>query len=98
MLYDTIVIGAGQAGLAVGYHLQRAGLSFLMLDAGAAPGGAWPNFYDSLRLNTPARYSALPGLAFPGDPDSYPLRDEMAGYLREYAAHFAMPIVSSTRV
>lgn len=98
MLYDTIVIGAGQAGLAAGYHLQRAGLRFVILEAGAEPGGSWPSFYDSLTLNTPARYSALPGLALRGDPDHYPVRDEMAAYLREYAAFFGMPIIPSTRV
>jgi putative flavoprotein involved in K+ transport len=97
MLYDTIVIGAGQAGLAVGYHLQRAGLRFVILEAGAEPGGSWPNYYDSLTLNTPARYSALPGLALRGDPDHYPVRDEMTAYLREYASFFGMPIIPSTR-
>jgi putative flavoprotein involved in K+ transport len=98
MLYDTIVIGAGQAGLAVGYHLQRAGLRFVILEAGAQPGGSWPSYYDSLTLNTPARYSALPGLALRGDPEHYPVRDELAAYLREYAAFFGMPIVPSTHV
>jgi putative flavoprotein involved in K+ transport len=98
MKYDTIVIGAGQSGLATGYHLQQAGLRFLILETGDAPGGSWPCFYDSLLLNSPAHYSSLPGLAFPGDPERYPQRDEAVAYLRTYAAHFRLPIVTRTRV
>lgn len=98
MVYDTIVIGAGQAGLATGYHLQQAGLRFLILEAGNEPGGSWPHFYDSLSLNSTARYSSLPGLPFPGQPDHYPRRDEAVAYLRSYAAHFALPVVTGARV
>lgn len=98
MVYDTIVIGAGQAGLATGYYLQRAGLRFLILEASEEPGGSWPHFYDSLSLNSTARYSSLPGLPFPGLPDRYPRRDEAVAYLRSYAAHFALPIVAGARV
>lgn len=98
MVYDAIVIGAGQAGLATGYHLQQAGLRFLILDAGDKPGGSWPHFYDSLSLNSTARYSSLPGLPFPGQPDRYPRRDEAVAYLRSYAAHFALPVVTGARV
>jgi putative flavoprotein involved in K+ transport len=98
MIYDSIVIGAGQAGLATGYHLQRAGLRFLILEAGNEPGGSWPHFYDSLSLNSTARYSSLPGLPFPGQPDHYPRRDEAVDYLRSYATHFALPIVTGARV
>jgi putative flavoprotein involved in K+ transport len=97
-LVDTIVIGAGQAGLATGYHLQRAGRSFLILEANAAPGGSWPHYYDSLRLFSPARYSSLPGLPLPGAPDRYPARDEVVAYLRDYATHFALPIVTGALV
>lgn len=96
--YDTLVIGAGQAGLAAGYYLQKAGLRFLILEASDEPGGSWPHFYDSLSLNSPARYSSLPGLPFPGQPDRYPQRDEAVAYLRSYAAHFALPIVTGARV
>lgn len=98
MVYETIVIGAGQAGLATGYHLQQAGLHFLILEASDEPGGSWPHFYDSLSLNSTARYSSLPGLPFPGHPDYYPQRDEAVAYLRRYAAHFALPIVTGARV
>lgn len=97
-IYDAIVIGAGQAGLAAGYHLQRAGLRFLILEASDRLGGSWPCFYDSLLLNSPARYSSLPGLPFPGDPNRYPHRDEAVAYLRSYATHFKLPIVTGSRV
>lgn len=98
MHVDTIVIGGGQSGLAAGYYLQRAGLRFSILEAGDEPVGAWPRYRDSLVLNAPARYSALPGLAFPGHPDHYPTRDEVVEYLRAYAAHFRLPVLTRTRV
>jgi putative flavoprotein involved in K+ transport len=98
MHYDTIVIGGGQSGLAAGYYLQRAGLRFRILEAGHEPTGSWPRYRDNLVLNSPARYSALPGLAFPGHPDSYPTRDEVVAYLRGYAAHFRLPVLTQTRV
>src|SRR5207249_4285573 len=76
-IYETIVIGAGQAGLATGYWLRQAGLRFVLLEADRQPGGSWPRYYDSLTLFSPARYSGLPGLPFPGDPERYPARDEV---------------------
>ena len=63
---QTIVIGGGQAGLAVGYHLAQQGLPFQILDANPQIGDAWRNRWDSLRLFNPARYAGLPGLPFPG--------------------------------
>jgi len=98
MIYDAIVIGAGQAGLAAGYYLQKAGLNFLILEASDEPAGSWPHYYDSLVLNSPARYSSLPGLPVPGQSDRYPARDDVVAYLRHYAAHFALPITTRTRV
>ncbi len=98
MRYDTLVIGGGQSGLAAGYYLQRAGMRFRILEAGDEPVGSWPRFYDSLTLNSPARYSALPGLAFPGHPDHYPTRDEVVDYLRGYASRFRLPVLTRTRV
>ena len=95
---DTIVIGAGQAGLAAGYHLQRMGSRFAILEASDSPGGSWPHYYASLRLFSPARFSSLPGLAFPGDPERYPARDEVIAYLHQYAAHFGLPVVTGARV
>jgi putative flavoprotein involved in K+ transport len=95
---DALVVGAGQAGLAAGYHLNRAGLSFEILEASGAPGGSWPGYYDSLTLFSPARYSGLPGMPFPGSPDRYPTRDEVVGYLRGYAKVFGLPVLAGKRV
>lgn len=95
---DAIVVGGGQAGLAAGYHLKRAGLSFAILEAGEAPGGSWPGYYESLKLFSPARYSGLPGLPFPGNPDRYPIRDEVTAYLRDYVRAFGLPVVTGKRV
>jgi putative flavoprotein involved in K+ transport len=90
--YDTIIIGAGQAGLAAGYYLGRTGSRFLILDAGEAIGESWRRRWDSLRLFTPARYNALPGMPFPGDPYALPGKDDVAAYLQEYAHRFELPV------
>ena len=79
--YDTIVIGAGQAGLASAYYLQRAGSRFLVLDGASQIGESWLRRWDSLRLFTPVRYSSLPGLPFPGEPYTLPVKDDDARYL-----------------
>jgi putative flavoprotein involved in K+ transport len=91
---DALVIGAGQAGLAAGYHLRRAGLFFAILEAGEEPGGSWPGYYESLTLFSPSRYSGLPGMPFPGPPDRYPTRDEVTAYLRRYAEVFGLPVLT----
>ncbi len=95
---EIIVVGAGQAGLSMGYWLKRKPRSFLLLEAGPRIGESWRRRYDSLVLFTPRRYSALPGLAFPGDPEGRPTKDEMADYLQTYADHFALPIQIDTQV
>ena len=95
---DALVVGAGQAGLAAGYHLKRAGLSFEILEATGASGGSWPGYYDSLTLFSPVRYSGLPGMPFPGSPDRYPTRDEVVDYLRGYAETFGLPVLAGKRV
>jgi putative flavoprotein involved in K+ transport len=86
------VVGAGQAGLAIGYHLARAGRRFAILEAGGSVGSAWRKRWDSLVLFTPRRYDALAGVAFPGEPDGYPTRDEVIAYLERYARTFELPI------
>ena len=96
--HAVIIIGAGQAGLAMGWHLQRQGVDFLIVEAGERPGGNWRHYYDSLRLFSPAAYSALPGLPFPASPGHYPQRDEVVEYLERYAAHFQLPIRYNSRI
>ena len=95
---EVVVIGGGQAGLAVGYHLARQGRRFTILEAAAEPAAAWRGRWDSLKLFTPVRYDSLPGLPFPGDPDSYPGRDDVVGYLTEYARRFDLPVELNSRV
>ena len=95
---NTIIIGAGQAGLATGRQLQKLGEAFTILDGNARVGDQWRAQWDTLRLYTPTKYDGLPGLPFPGDPWHYPGKDEVADYLASYAAHFRLPIRHSTRV
>ncbi|SEQ60313.1 putative flavoprotein involved in K+ transport [Pseudomonas soli] len=95
---DVVVIGGGQAGLAIAWHLQQHGLDYLILDEQTSPGGNWRNYYESLQLFSPAEYSALPGRAFPGNPKGYPLRDEVVQYLEKYAAEFQLPFQGGTGV
>jgi putative flavoprotein involved in K+ transport len=78
---DTVVIGGGQAGLSVGYHLARRGQNFVILNANQRVGDAWRNRWDSLRLFTPARFNGLDGMPFPTSPHYFPTKDEMADYL-----------------
>lgn len=95
---ETVVVGGGQAGLAVGYFLKQQGLPFTILDAHDRVGDAWRTRWDSLHLFSPARYDALPGMPFPGSPDRFPTKDEMADYLEEYATRFELPVRTRTRV
>lgn len=96
--YNTIVIGAGQSGLATDYFLQKEGRDFVILDANPRIGDAWRNRWDSLRLFTPARYDGLVGMLFPASPHYFPTKDEMADYLETYAAHFNLPVRTNMRV
>src|SRR5690349_4873973 len=82
---DLVIVGGGQAGLATAHVARTLGLRPLVLDAADRPGGSWPGYYDSLTLFSPARFSSLPGLPFPGDPDRYPRRDDVVAYLAAYA-------------
>jgi putative flavoprotein involved in K+ transport len=82
---DVVVIGGGQAGLATVHTALAMGWTPVVLDASAGPGGSWPRYYDSLILFSPARFSSLPGMPFPGAPDGYPMRDEVVAYLDDYA-------------
>ena len=90
---DILVIGGGQAGLAMGFHLKKTPLRFQIAERHARVGDSWRNRYASLILFTPRAYSALPGLAVPGDPDGFPTKDEVADYLEAYANHFDLSVV-----
>lgn len=95
---DVVVVGGGQAGLAVGYELTRRDLTIAILDAAPAIGQVWRDRYDSLTLFTPAQYSSLPGLPFPKPYDTYPTKDDVAAYLEQYVATFQLPVRLNTRV
>jgi putative flavoprotein involved in K+ transport len=95
---STLVIGGGQAGLAMGYQLARRNLSYRILDANQRIGDVWRNRWDSLRLFTPARYAGLPGLPFPAGGNAFPTKDDLADYLEAYAAHFRLPVHTGMKV
>jgi putative flavoprotein involved in K+ transport len=96
--HEVIVVGGGQAGLALGYHLAKQGKDFTILEAASEPAAAWRERWDSLKLFTSARYDGLPGMDFPGNPDRYPTRDELVDYLTEYARRFDLPVELNSRV
>jgi putative flavoprotein involved in K+ transport len=94
---DAAVVGGGQAGLAIAWHLARQRLRVVVLDAGPEIGHIWRSRWDSLTLFTPAQYDALPGMPFPGPPDTYPAKDPVADYLQAYAAAFNLPVRLNAR-
>lgn len=91
-MYDVLVIGAGQAGLAAGYYLQRSGLTFVIVDAASSVGESWRKRYDSLRLFTPRMYDGLPGMPLGGNENDLPSKDEIADYFESYAKQMHLPI------
>jgi len=97
----VIVVGAGQAGLAMGYSLLRNGLrpqeDFVLIDSAHRDERSWRSRWRSLTLFTSARYSALPGIPFPGDPDRYPRADEVDTYLGGYADQLGIRPIWGTR-
>jgi putative flavoprotein involved in K+ transport len=95
---DTVVIGAGQAGLSAGYHLAKRGLPFVILDADVRVGDHWRDRWDSLKLYSPARYDSLPGMRFPAPSSHWPTGREMGDYIESYARRFDLPVRSGTRV
>jgi putative flavoprotein involved in K+ transport len=96
--FDVAIIGAGQAGLSMGYFLARQGRRFVILEAADSIGSAWRTRWESLVLFTPRRYSGLPGLPFPGDPDTYPTREDVIAYLEQYAGTFELPVALASPV
>jgi len=95
---ETVVIGGGQAGLAVGYHLERQNRPFVILDASGRVGDSWRKRWPSLRLYSPAVADGLPGMRFPAAKYAYPMGLEMAEYLETYAARFGLPVLNDVRV
>lgn len=95
---ETVIIGAGQAGLSTGHHLRKRGRPFVILDSNPKVGDQWRAQWDTLRLYTPTKYDGLPGMPFPGDRWGYPTKDEVADYMASYAERFDLPVRNSTRV
>ncbi|CAM4396389.1 oxidoreductase [Bacillus manliponensis] len=96
--YNTIIVGAGQAGLAMGYYLRDITSSFLLIESHARLGDSWRLRYDSLILFTPRSHSALPGMSLPGNQNGYPTKDELADYLEEYSEKFHLPVKLNTKI
>src|SRR6476469_6166213 len=95
---DVLIIGAGQSGLALGYHLQQRGRQVLLVDRNQRVGDSWRARWDSLKLYSPASRDGLPGLPFPAGSTAYPTKDEMADYLETYAERFELPVRLGTAV
>ena len=95
---ETVIVGGGAAGLAVGYHLTRRDRPFVVLDGHQRIGDSWRTRWDSLRLFTPAKYSGLPGWPIPASGNSFPTKDEVADHLQAYADRFEMPTRTGVRV
>jgi putative flavoprotein involved in K+ transport len=96
--YDVIIVGAGQAGISIGYFLKNKGLSFVLLESNHRIGESWRKRYESLVLFTPRQYSSLPGMQMEGSLDEFPSKDDMADYLEKYVDHFNLPIKLNTSV
>jgi len=97
-LLDVLVVGGGQAGLAMAWHLRRHGMRFLVLEAGPEVGHVWRARWNSLKLFSPAQYSSLPGMPFPAPADTYPAKEAVADYLQAYAQAFHLPVTLNARV
>jgi putative flavoprotein involved in K+ transport len=97
-LLDVVVVGGGQAGLAMAWHLRRQGMRFQVLEAGPEVGQVWRARWDSLKLFSPAQYSSLPGMPFPAPADTYPAKEPVADYLQVYATAFNLPVAFNARV
>jgi putative flavoprotein involved in K+ transport len=96
--HEVVIVGAGQSGLAAGYHLARRGIEFVILEADPQVGDVWRRRYDSLRLYSPAKLDALPGHPFPLPGHTFPTGSQMADYLQSYATHHRLPVRTGVRV
>src|SRR6476619_1432214 len=95
---EVLVIGAGQAGLSMAWHLAQRNVRYLVVDAAADLGHSWRSRWDSLRLFSPAQYDSLPGMPFPAADDTYPSKDDVADYLTAYADRHELAVQTDTRV
>ena len=95
---ETVIIGAGQAGLSTAYHLKQRGRACVVLDRNQRVGDGWRQQWDSLKLYSPAKYDGLPGMPFPAKGSSFPGKDDLADYLEAYAQHFDLPVRLGVRV
>ncbi len=96
--YGTVIIGAGQAGLAAAYYLSKINDDFIILDEGNQIGDSWRKRWDSLRLFTPSQHDGLPGLPYPAIRGTLPTKEEMADYLSDYANKYSLPVQFDTKV
>jgi putative flavoprotein involved in K+ transport len=96
--FDVVVVGGGQAALAVGFYLRRSGLSYVMLDDQDGPGGAWTHTWKSLRLFSPSQWSSLPGWMMPRTDNEYPSRNDVIAYLTEYERRYELPVLRPVHV
>ncbi|WP_371257553.1 flavin-containing monooxygenase [Sporosarcina sp. D27] len=97
-IFDSIVIGAGQSGLATAYYLKKKGLKYIVLEKSNQTAGSWPLYYDSLKLFSPVKYSSLPGLSFQGEINHYPTKTEVMSYLNTYAQKFELNIATGKTI
>lgn len=98
MIYDVIVIGGGQAGLSIGYYLNKTKINLLILDAGKKIGHSWRNRYDSLVFFSPRSYDSPAGMGIYGESDKYPNKDDLAKYLEDYTIQFNLQVLLNTKV
>ncbi|MBG9546929.1 flavin-containing monooxygenase [Cytobacillus firmus] len=96
--YEAVIIGGGQAGLAMGYFLKKEKLSFVIIEKNGNVGDSWRQRYNSLVLFTPRQYSSLPGLQMRGPSEDFPTKDDIADYLNDYVKHFDLPVMLNTNV
>ncbi|WP_017731937.1 ArsO family NAD(P)H-dependent flavin-containing monooxygenase [Nafulsella turpanensis] len=97
-IFDVLVIGGGQSGLALGYYLRRSELTYKILDKEESAGGSWQHFWESLQLFSPAQWSSLPGTLMQGGPDYYPGRNETIEYLKGYEEKYKIPVERSVHI
>lgn len=95
---DYIIIGAGQAGLAMAYYLTKKKANYLIVDANSETGEPWLKRWDSLKLFTPSEFNNLPGMKFPHEKGYYADKYEVANYLKSYVDNFNIPIAFNQKV